>query len=72
MRAEVIKGQLIYVDTEESLIQIIDRGDSEVTDLSIDTDTRLPSAYSWERLVGGDVEAIVIDGKTKHVYPLAE
>ena len=72
MHAEVIKGQLIYVDTEEALIQLIDKDDGEVTDFSIDTDTMLPSAYSWEHLIGGDIGVIVIDGKTKSVYPLAE
>jgi hypothetical protein len=72
MRAEVIKGQLIYVDTEEAMIQINDKDDGKVIDLNVGTDTTLPAAYSWARLIGTDIEVIVIDGRTKHVYPLAE
>jgi len=72
MQAEIIKGQLIYVDTEEAIIQITGKDDGKVIDLSVGTGTTLPAAYSWERLIGADIEVIVIDGRTKHVYPLAE
>lgn len=68
MHAEVLRGQLTYVDTEEGQIQLTDRADHEVTQLDITSDIKLP----WEKLVGGDVEAVVIDGKTKDVYLLTE
>ena len=40
MHAEVLTGQLVYVDAEENLIQIMNKDNSEVTDLSLDIDTR--------------------------------
>lgn len=72
MRAGVVKGQLIYVDTEDSQIQVMDKADHQVTDLNIDENTRLPANSSWEELVGDDIEVVVIDGKTQNVYLLIE
>ena len=68
MHAEVLKGQLVYVDTEEGQIQLMDKGDNRVTALNIDADTYLPDRNDWENLVGDDIEVVVIDGKTKNVY----
>ena len=68
MHAEVLKGQLIYVDTEEGQIQLMDRADNQVTALNIDAETRLPGRNDWQNLVGDDIEVVVIDGKTKNVY----
>ena len=72
MRAVVIAGKLVYVDTEDGEIQIMDRTDHQVTDLNIDQDTKLPTGHSWEMLVGDDIEAVVINGKTQNVYLLTE
>jgi len=72
MRAGVVKGQLIYVDTEDGQIQVMDSVDHQVTDLSIDENTRLPANSSWEELVGDDIEVVVIDGKTQNIYLLTE
>lgn len=72
MHAEVIKGQLIYVDTEDGQIQVMDKADHQVTDLNIDEGTGLPVNHSWGKLVGDDIEAVVIDGKTQNVYLLTE
>lgn len=72
MRAGVVKGQLIYVDTEDSQIQVMDKADHQVTDFNIDENTRLPANSSWEELVGDDIEVVVIDGKTQNVYLLIE
>ena len=71
MIAQVITGRLTYVDTEENLIQILDRADSQVTDLDIGEQTKLPASLGWERLVGEDVEAVVIDGKADNICLLA-
>ena len=68
MHAEVFKGQLIYVDTEEGQIQLMDRADNRVTALNIDADTSLPGRNDWESLVGDDIDVVVIDGKTENVY----
>ena len=68
MHAEVLKGQLIYVDTEEGQIQLMDKGDNRVTALNIDADTCLPYKNDWESLVANDIEVVVIDGKTKNIY----
>ncbi len=68
MHAELFKGQLIYVDTEEGRIQLMDRADNRVTALNIDTDTSLPGMNAWESLVGDDIDVVVIDGKTTNVY----
>ena len=72
MKAFITKGQLIYIDTDEGEIQIMDRADGQITELDIDTHTRLPASYGWEDLVGNDVEAIVVGGKTAIVCLLAE
>ena len=72
MRAVVLAGQLVYADTEDGKIQIMDRTDHHVTDLNIDQDTKLPIGHSWEMLMGNDIEAIVIDGKMQNVYLLTE
>lgn len=68
MRLEVFTGQLTYVDTKEGRIRLTDRHNREVTGLDI---TSIPNLH-WEELVGGDIEAIVIDGKTKDLYPIIE
>ena len=68
MHAEVFRGQLTYVDTEEGQIQLTDRADHAVTEFDITSVIKLP----WEKLVGGDVEVIVINGKTQDVYLLTE
>lgn len=67
MQGQVLKGQLTYIDTEKSIIQILDTADDDVITLDIDAQTHLPGSWGWERLLGEDVEAIVIDGKTKNV-----
>lgn len=72
MHAEVLRGQLIYVDTEEGQIQLMDRGNNGVTVLNIDADTRLPGRNDWENLVGDDIDVVIIDGKTKNVYYVEE
>ena len=72
MHAEVLKGQLIYVDTEKGRIQLMDRADNRVTTLNIDADTRLPGRNDWENLVGDDIDVVVINGKTKNVYYVEE
>jgi len=72
MHAEVLKGQLIYIDTEEGQIQIMDEVDHQVTALNIDENTKLPANHSWERIVGDDIEAVVINGKTRSLYLLTE
>ncbi len=71
MRGRVLKGQLTYIDTEKSQIQILDRANDEVTTLNIDAQTS-PGSWDWERLLGEDVEAVVIDGKTKNVWLIEE
>jgi len=71
MIAQVITGRLTYIDTEENLIQIMDKVDSQVTDLDIDAQTKLPASFGWERLVGEDVEAVVIDGRAESICLLA-
>jgi len=68
MHAEVFKGQLIYVDTEEGQIQLMDKADNQVTTLNIDADTSLPGMIGWEGLLGDDIDVVVIDGKAKNVY----
>lgn len=70
MHAEVFRGQLTYVDTDDGQIQITDRTDNQVTTLDFDADTRLSSLHGWESLVGDDIEVVVIDGKTKEVHSL--
>ena len=72
MQGQVFKGQLTYIDTEKSQIQILDRVEDDVTVLDIDAQTQLPRSWGWERLLGRDVEAIVIDGKTKNVWLIEE
>ena len=72
MQGRVLKGQLTYIDTGKSQIQILDRADDEVTTLNIDAQTCLPGSWGWERLLGEDVEATVIDGKTKNVCLIEE
>ena len=68
MRGEVLTGQLTYVDTEEAQIHIMDRATGEVSELDIVPDIKA----HWDRLVGRDVEAVVIDGKTREVYSQVE
>jgi len=68
MHAEVFNGQLTYVDTAEGQIQLKDRNDHEVTTIDI---TTVPNV-NWEELMGFDVEAVVVDGKTKQVYMIKE
>lgn len=70
MQGHVLKGQLTYVDTEEGRIEIMDTAEGKVIALNIDADTE--PLYVWERLLGSDVEAVVVDGKTKDVYLVAE
>ena len=72
MHAEVFKGQLVYVDTEKSQIQLMNRGNNGVTVLNIDADTRLPGKNDWGNLVGDDIDVVVINGKTKNVYYVEE
>ncbi len=60
------------MDTDEGQIQIMDRADGRVTDLDIDAHTRLPASFGWESLVGRDVEAVAVDGKTENICLLAE
>jgi len=72
MCAQVLTGQLISVDTKKGRIELRDRADGEVTSLDIDAHTRFPASYGWERCIGKDVEAVVIDGKTKNVRRLAK
>lgn len=72
MHAEVFKGQLIYVDTEEGQIQLMDRSNNGVTVLNIDADTRLPGRNDSGNLVGDDIDVVVINGKTKNVYYVEE
>ena len=67
MQGQVLIGQLTYINTEGSQIQITDWVEDEVTTLDIDAQTRLPHSWGWERLLGKNVEVIVIDGKTKNV-----
>ena len=70
MHAEVFRGQLTYIDTDDGQIQLTDRADNKVTTLDFDADTHLSSLHGWGSLVGDDVEVVVIDGKTKDVYSL--
>jgi hypothetical protein len=72
MKGQVLKGQLTYADTESDQIEITDMADGEVTALNIDAQTRLPAPYGWESLLGENVEATVIDGKTKNVCLLTQ
>lgn len=63
MNGRVLTGQLTYVDTEDSQIQIMDEDKHQVTDLDIDANTELPGSFCWEDLVGENVEVVAIDGK---------
>lgn len=68
MNAKVWKGQLVDVDTEKGQIQIVDEADGRVTTLNIDASTELPVSWDWEGLMANDIEAVVVDGRTKNVY----
>ena len=50
MHAEVIRGQLTYVDTEDGQIQLTDKVDNQVTTLDFDSNTRISSPHGWESL----------------------
>ena len=72
MNAIVWKGQLVYVDTEKGQIQIVDEADGQVITLNIDASTKLPRYENWEDLMASNIEAVVVDGKTKTVYLVTE
>jgi len=58
MHGEVIVGRLTLVDTDENVISPVSREDHAHVDLDTDADTKVTRPYSWEALVGWDVEAI--------------
>ena len=71
MVAEVIKGELVYINTGGEIIHIIDDYNQQVT-LKIDEDTELPYDYSWPDLMAERIGAVVIDGKVSRVYRIIE
>ena len=68
MRAEVLRGQLTYIDTNDGQIQILDRADNQTITLDFDAATKISPSKDWESLIGDAVEAVVIDGKTRSIY----
>lgn len=72
MNAIVWKGQLVYVDTEKGQIQIVDEADGRLTTLNIDASTELSGNWDWEDLMASNIEAVVVDGKTKTAYLVTE
>lgn len=69
MKSKIITGQLRYVDTQKGEIHIMDWFDGKTRYLNVDSQTNLPRGWSWEMLMGNQVEAVTVDGKTTKVYP---
>jgi len=66
MLGEVLKGQLVFVNTDTNLIGIPNSLDPcIITPLEIHAQTKLPYNYTWEDLLGRYVEVVTIDGKVK-------
>ncbi len=61
-------GQLILVDTEMAEIQLKDREQDIVETIILDQDMKNVSKNVWKRLIGSEVEVVVIDDKATSVY----
>ena len=68
MEGTVIKGELTYFNTSKGMIHIKDEVDGADIFLDITAATQLSEPLNWEDLIGREVEAIVIDDKTKEIY----
>jgi hypothetical protein len=67
MHAEVFRGQLTYVNTDDGRFQIRDLKDDQETSFTISDKTK---DCSWERLIGSNVEAIVVNDTVTKVYEI--
>jgi len=67
MKGEVLRGQLIHIDTDQGQIQVSNLANDDVDTIKIDLTTKLPAQFGWDILLGEYIEVVIVEGEARKV-----
>jgi hypothetical protein len=72
MKGYLYTGKLVYVDTDQGKIGVLEKEDDYERVLIIDERTEYDTRGGWQNMMGSDVEVVVVDGKVTRVDYVVE